>query len=176
LVGRSTPVVQLKSLDLPAPLGPMMARISPDWIATSTLLRALSPPNRMERRSVRSITGGAAPPPVRAGDAASAERSRVTPSGTSRRAGPTYPRSGRPPGVDLLEPRAGVLVEPLVIGRVQRRVEDRNVPVDAGETFDLLAEGGQVGRLGDGAVAREPVLLGEAEVVGLRGQDDGVGA
>src|SRR5207244_3146272 len=29
---------------------------------------------------------------------------------------------------------------------------------------------------GDGAVAREPVLLGETEVVGLRGQDDGVGA
>src|SRR5207249_9603449 len=49
LVGRSTPVMQLKSVDLPAPLGPMMARISPVWIATSTLLRALSPPNRMQR-------------------------------------------------------------------------------------------------------------------------------
>ena len=31
-VGRSTPVRQLKKVLLPAPFGPMMARISPRWI------------------------------------------------------------------------------------------------------------------------------------------------
>ena len=35
-VGRSTPVRQLKKVLLPAPFGPMMARISPRWTSKLT--------------------------------------------------------------------------------------------------------------------------------------------
>src|SRR4029077_122094 len=52
LVGRSTPVRQLKSVDLPAPLGPMIARISPTGTARDTLLSAASPPKRTVSASV----------------------------------------------------------------------------------------------------------------------------
>src|SRR5438132_7189923 len=58
-VGRSTPVTQLKNVDLPAPFGPIMARISPGWTAMETLLSAVSPPKRTVRPSVYKI--GAAP-------------------------------------------------------------------------------------------------------------------
>ena len=51
--------------------------------------------------------------------------------------------------------------------RIERRVEHRDVAVDADEAFDLVAERRQVGRLGDGAVAGPLVLLGHAEVEGL---------
>src|SRR5213594_636661 len=78
--------------------------------------------------------------------------------------------------VDLLERRHRLVEELLVRRRVQRRVEHGDVPVDANESLDLLAEGGQMGRLRDRAVARELVLLGQAEVVGLAGHDDPVRA
>src|SRR5262249_57094174 len=67
-VGRSTPVRQLKKVDLPAPLGPMMARISPRATDTLTLFTAVSPPNRMVSPSVRRMrpeAGPPAPPPPR---------------------------------------------------------------------------------------------------------------
>src|SRR6266849_4312786 len=52
LVGRSTPVRQLKKVDFPAPLGPMIARISPAGTLRDTLLRAASPPKRTVSASV----------------------------------------------------------------------------------------------------------------------------
>src|SRR5262245_33824359 len=55
LVGRSTPVRQLKSVDLPAPLGPMIPRISPEGTASDTLLSAASPPKRTVSASVLRI-------------------------------------------------------------------------------------------------------------------------
>src|SRR5580765_6014991 len=67
LVGRSTPVRQLKKVDLPAPWGPMTARISPCFTGTDTLLSAARPPNRIERPSVLRMTGVAAPRPLPAG-------------------------------------------------------------------------------------------------------------
>src|ERR1700736_1713741 len=69
-VGRSTPVRQLKNVLLPAPFGPMMARISPRRISKSTLLSAVNPPKRIVRPSVRS-TGAGAPSRVLAGKVAS---------------------------------------------------------------------------------------------------------
>src|SRR6516164_3580484 len=54
-VGRSTPVRQLKNVDLPAPFGPMMARIFPGCTAMETLLSAMSPPKRTVRPSVRRM-------------------------------------------------------------------------------------------------------------------------
>src|SRR5262245_6816461 len=51
-VGRSTPVTQLKNVDLPAPFGPMMARSSPGCTAMETLLSAVSPSKRTVRPSV----------------------------------------------------------------------------------------------------------------------------
>src|SRR5262249_11816275 len=60
LDGLSTPVRQLKKVDLPAPFGPMMARISPAGTEMVTLLSAVSPPNCMVSRSVWR-RGGAAP-------------------------------------------------------------------------------------------------------------------
>src|SRR4029077_19631932 len=54
-VGRSTPVTQLKNVDLPAPFGPMMARISPGCTAMETLFSAASPPKCTVRPSVHRI-------------------------------------------------------------------------------------------------------------------------
>ena len=76
-VGRSTPVRQLKNVLLPAPFGPMMARISPRWTSKLTLLSAVSPPKRMVSPSVRSTAGRAPPRPVGRGGA-SREASAVT--------------------------------------------------------------------------------------------------
>src|SRR2546425_2721946 len=63
-VGRSTPVTQLKNVDLPAPFGPIMARISPGCTAMETLLSAVSPSKRTVRPSVHRI---GAPPRLSAG-------------------------------------------------------------------------------------------------------------
>src|SRR5215510_6720721 len=57
LVGRRTPVRQLKRVDLPAPLGPMIPRISPAGTASDTLLSAASPPKRIVSASVLRIGG-----------------------------------------------------------------------------------------------------------------------
>ena len=65
-VGRSTPVRQLKNVLLPAPLGPMTARISPRCTSKLTLLSAVRPPKRMVRPSVRSMAAEASPRPCRA--------------------------------------------------------------------------------------------------------------
>ena len=62
-MGRSTPVRQLNSVDFPAPLGPMTARISPGATASETWLRAVRPPNLTVSPSVRRMAGGAAPGP-----------------------------------------------------------------------------------------------------------------
>src|SRR5262249_60561457 len=62
LVGRRTPVRQLKNVLLPAPLGPMIARISPRGTAKLTLLSAVSPPNRTVSLSVRRIAPEDSPP------------------------------------------------------------------------------------------------------------------
>ena len=76
-VGRSTPVTQLKNVLLPAPFGPMMARISPRRISRLTLLSAVSPPKRMVRPSVRS-TGAVSPPRLSAGEAVATGASACT--------------------------------------------------------------------------------------------------
>src|SRR5499427_2896597 len=57
LVGRRTPVRQLKKVDLPAPLGPMIPRISPAGTASDTLVSAASPPKRIVSASVLRIGG-----------------------------------------------------------------------------------------------------------------------
>src|SRR6266850_7517266 len=59
--GRSTPVRQLKNVLLPAPLGPMTARISSRTSSKLTWLRAVSPPKRTVRSSVRRIGTEAGP-------------------------------------------------------------------------------------------------------------------
>src|SRR6266545_903624 len=255
-LGCSTPVTQLKNVDLPAPLGPMMARTSPAGTAMLTSLSAVRPPNRMESPSVRSR--GAAPAPSPGAEAARSIWPAVTLSELARgwedrllfrdrlddvvlavldvedelaQEGLVvfFPQGlvalrevvaflhlealegldelhrvltasestllhadlervhrlevrldiaigQRARGIDLLERRHRLVEELLVRRRVQRRVEHGHVPVDADEPLDLLAEGGQMGRFRDRAVARELVLLGQAEVVGLAGHDDAVRA
>src|SRR5262249_55566568 len=69
--------------------------------------------------------------------------------------------------IDLLESGHGVIEEFPVRGRVERRIENRDVAVDAHEPLDLASQRRKVGGLGDGAVARPFVLLGQAEVEGL---------
>ena len=54
-VGRMTPVRQLKNVLLPAPFGPMIARISPRATSKSTPLSAARPPKRTVRPSVRRV-------------------------------------------------------------------------------------------------------------------------
>src|SRR5713226_9054493 len=56
--GRRTPVRQLKKVLLPAPFGPMIARISPRWTSKSTLSRAARPPKRTVKPSVRRTARG----------------------------------------------------------------------------------------------------------------------
>src|SRR5581483_11960898 len=84
-VGRRTPVMQLKRVDLPAPLGPMTARISPRRTLSDTRSSAVRPPKRTVRSSVRRIAGSPPSTPTTRGP--------VTPPGV----GPL--RRGRsPPG------------------------------------------------------------------------------
>src|SRR5262245_8114096 len=52
-VGRRAPVTQLKNVDLPAPFGPIMARISPCCTAMETSCSAVSPSKRTVKPSVR---------------------------------------------------------------------------------------------------------------------------
>src|SRR5882757_7152926 len=59
--GRNTPVRQLKNVLLPAPFGPMTARISSRTSSKFTWLRAVSPPKRTVRSSVRRIGTEAGP-------------------------------------------------------------------------------------------------------------------
>src|SRR5438105_1497071 len=59
--GRNTPVRQLKNVLLPAPLGPMTARISSRASSKFTWLRAVNPPKRTVRSSVRRIGTEAGP-------------------------------------------------------------------------------------------------------------------
>ena len=62
----------------------------------------------------------------------------------------------------------------LVVRRVERALEHRDVAVDANEALDFVAERRQVDRLGDGAIAGPFVLLGEAEVESLVADGDAV--
>src|SRR5438128_7134498 len=52
LVGRSTLVRQLKKVDFPAPVGPMIQRISPAGTLRDTFVSAASPPKRTVSASV----------------------------------------------------------------------------------------------------------------------------
>src|SRR5262244_3866675 len=70
-VGRNTPVRQLKNVLLPAPFGPITARISSRTTAKLTLLSAVNPPNRIVRSSVRNMLAGAPAAAVIAGGVAS---------------------------------------------------------------------------------------------------------
>src|SRR5262245_37286366 len=71
-VGRSTPVRQLKNVDLPAPFGPMTARISPRRTSTETSRSAASPPNWTDSRSVRRMIGASPPRRTSCGTAGAA--------------------------------------------------------------------------------------------------------
>ena len=76
--GRNTPVRQLKKLLFPAPFGPMIARISPRPTSKLTRLRAVRPPKRRIRSSVRRSVAGALSPATSAGTATSNETPAVT--------------------------------------------------------------------------------------------------
>src|SRR5712691_4400821 len=77
-VGRRTPVRQLKKVLLPAPFGPMMARISPRRISKSTLSSAVRPPKRTVSPSVRKMASASPPRPVSGGEAVATDASACT--------------------------------------------------------------------------------------------------
>jgi len=54
--------------------------------------------------------------------------------------------------IDLGQPLLGLVEEAVVIGRIQRALEDRDVAVDGDEAVDLVAERRQIDGLADGAV------------------------
>ena len=54
--GAIAPVIRLKNVVLPAPLGPMMDRISPFATRKLTPLTAARPPKRRDRFSVRNTS------------------------------------------------------------------------------------------------------------------------
>src|ERR1700730_2162483 len=72
-LGRRTPVRQLKNVLLPAPFGPMTARISPRRTAKSMPRSASRPPKRMVRPSVARMIAGASSRPAPAGASAPEE-------------------------------------------------------------------------------------------------------
>src|SRR5512145_36436 len=255
--GRITPVRQLKNVDLPAPLGPMMARISPRRTVRLTPFNAVRPPNRTVSPSVWRM-GPETPRPSAAGAPVPATRDSVTLGELAcgredglllrdhlhdavlaaldledelaqeglvvllaqrlvalREVGPFLdlealerrdqlhavgaaleaglldadleevhrlvvglhvPIRQRPGRIDRLQPLHRLVEERLVMRRVERGLHDGDVPVDPVEALDLAAEGGQVRRLGDGAVTGPLVLLGETEVVRLVADGDAVTA
>src|SRR5882672_11567562 len=63
--GRSSPVIRLKSVVLPAPLGPMMRRRSPGSTVRSTPDVTRSPPNDFVR--LRTASALSVPPPQATG-------------------------------------------------------------------------------------------------------------
>ena len=62
----STPVIRLKVVLLPAPLGPISATISRAWTSNETSLTAITPPNCLRALSICSSTAGVAAAPRRA--------------------------------------------------------------------------------------------------------------
>ena len=54
----STPVIRLKVVLLPAPLGPIRATISRAWTSNETSLTAITPPNCLRALSICSSTRG----------------------------------------------------------------------------------------------------------------------
>src|SRR3954451_17193648 len=76
--GCRTPVRQLKNVLLPAPLGPMTARISSRRTAKSTWFSAVKPPNRTVSASVRRIGSSPSPRGRLSSDAPPAKGSTVT--------------------------------------------------------------------------------------------------
>src|SRR5437764_4950799 len=67
-LGVSSPAIRLKSVLLPAPFGPMIARISPSSRARSTALTATSDPNCLVTARTSStviVTGAARPAALR---------------------------------------------------------------------------------------------------------------
>ena len=63
----STPVIRLKVVLLPAPLGPIRATISRAWTSKETSLTAITPPNCFRALSILSSAPGAAAGRSRAG-------------------------------------------------------------------------------------------------------------
>src|SRR5262245_14003666 len=74
-VGLSTLVIRLKTVDLPAPLGPMTARISPGSTVRSTLSTATSAPKRRTRPLHSSSGTGRLLAVARVGDVAFGQQS-----------------------------------------------------------------------------------------------------
>src|SRR4051794_3872511 len=77
-VGRRAPVRQLKKVLLPAPFGPITARISPRWTAKSMPESAVKPPKRTVRPSVERMAAAASPRPALAEERAPEEAAIVT--------------------------------------------------------------------------------------------------
>src|ERR1700719_3799692 len=65
----NTPVIRLKVVLLPAPLGPISATISRAWTSKETSLTAITPPNCFRALSIRNSTAGAPAARRRAGKA-----------------------------------------------------------------------------------------------------------
>src|SRR6266849_1743978 len=65
----STPVIRLKVVLLPAPLGPISATISRAWTSKETSLTAITPPNCLRALLICSSTAGTAAVLMRAGKA-----------------------------------------------------------------------------------------------------------
>src|SRR5258705_8572803 len=252
LVGRRTPVTQLKKVLLPAPLGPMMARISPRGTVRLTLPTAVRPPKRMVRPSVRRIasraprsgcTGApcdcACDAVTRLDELARGRDDRLflrddveelelhvadledelaheglvvllaeglvalgevvglldlhALEGLDQLHGVLAPAELRPlhaelEEVDPLEVGLHVaigqgdveglqarhrLVEELLVGRgVELALQQRDIAVDPDEAVGLGPHGGQAGGHHDGAVARDPLLLGDAQIVTLVDEGD----
>src|SRR5215831_1401195 len=69
--------------------------------------------------------------------------------------------------IDLRQPDLGLIEEFLVMRRVKRTLEYRDVSINADEPLDLVAECRKISRLCNGAIAGPFVLLRQSKIVGL---------
>src|SRR3546814_15225548 len=91
--GRNRPVSTFRSVDLPAPFGPMIAWIVPSWTCRRTSFSAASPPNRFETpETSRSAMGSAL----------------LLPGGSGNDARPLRPRAALPPRDQAIESQPAV--------------------------------------------------------------------
>src|SRR5262245_40339876 len=142
LVGRRTPVKQLKNVLLPAPLGPMMARISPRGTAKLTLFNAVSPPKRTVSFSVRRM--GSVTPSARGTERPGSEAAQGR-----------HPTSTRePPPRPAARAGAGSVSE---YGRRHPRVAQMDTPERTGRRARLITLGELAGGREDGLVLRDDV-------------------
>src|SRR5437870_2991009 len=134
---RSWPVRMLNSVDLPAPLGPISARISPRASAMLTPATAWTPPKDFRTASTRRTGGSLTTSPGQQADEAVREGQHQRAQGEAERRPPDhgYQREAAPAG------RQREIVVGERRGQPRRRPDAEQAVVAAGDVVPLMSDG-----------------------------------